>query len=187
MKRTLFITMLLATFFFVKGQLLFNDSVFVGLSKLQLGDSLSKFDGDIKKITMSLSSYKDQGENTFYQYSPALQHPIEIANIKFYTVMCSFDTDGNLVGLCLSKWPRSEHFTRAARKHYKQLIDYMTNALHEKGRRKIYYPQVHEAYEWTKGPTTVEVNIQQTGEIESTSIGITLHLNKAPSIVNNKL
>jgi len=179
MKKGLAISLLLTTFFCVKGQLLLNDTAIVGLSKLQLGDPLSKFGPDIKVVPMSTPARKNEDGNTFYQYSPALQHPIEIANIKFRTVMCSFDADGDLVGLCLSNWDHSEHFARMSRKNYRQLIAYMTGTLHKKGKKKVYYPQVHEAYEWTKGPTSVEVNLQQTGRVESTSVGITLSFNKS--------
>jgi hypothetical protein len=175
MKRALFITILLASFAFVRGQVLFNDTAFIGLSKLKLGDSLSKFGADLKKAPMSPPTYENSEGKTFYQYSPALQQPIEIANIKFHVVMCSFDADGHLVGLSLAKWPGTDHFLRKARKYYRQLTAYMTDTLHQKGKKKVYYPQVHEAYEWTKGATTIEVNIQWTDRVESTSVGIVLN------------
>jgi len=184
-KRTLSISIFLVAFSFVKGQLLFNDTAFIGLAKLQIRDSLSKFGTDIKKIPTSSLSYEDKEGKTFYQYSPALQQPIEIADIKFHSVMCSFDADGRLVGMCMSKWDRSEHFTREVKKSYKKLIAYMTNTLHKKGKKKVYYPQVHEAYAWTKGSTTFEVNIQQTGRIESTSVGVTLNFKPEAFIANN--
>jgi len=184
MKRALSVIMLLAAFSFAKGQLIFNDTAFIGLKTLQLGDPLSKFGADVQKVSMSPPTYQDKEGNTYYQYAPALQHPVEIAGIKFYSVMCSFDADNNLVGLCLSKWTPDENFTRMTRKHYRQLITYMTEAFRKKGKKKIYYPQVHEAYEWTKGPTVVEVNIQQTGKVESTSFGISLHLHPIHSVAN---
>jgi len=184
MKRALSVIVLLAAFSFVKGQLLFNDTAFIGLNRLQLGDPLSKFGADLRKVSMSPSSYQDKEGKTYYQYAPALQQPVEIAGIKFYSVMCCFDADSNLVGLCLSKWTPDANFTRITRKHYKQLVAYMTGAFHKKGKRKIYYPQVHEAYEWTKGSSMIEVNMQQTGNVESTSFGINLHLDPTHAVAN---
>jgi hypothetical protein len=150
------------------GQVMTINSDTICLDKFCLGDSISKFGLDIRSFPNNRTS-----EN-FYEYFPAVQNPIVLAEIEFKTVLLEFNDSGWLCKLHFFRSARSNLLSTQTRNEYDRAVKYITALMNKNGVRKLNRANTYESYEWRIGNTSLTVYIQDTERMETSGMGVNL-------------
>jgi hypothetical protein len=169
MKHILLAVLLLLGVKTTTAQIVTNGDTLIGIGKFSFGDSLSKFTADLKILPLPL---KDG--NKSYQYLASLTDSIKIGNINFNIVFLDFDSTDRLITIYMSKFFRPKNFLKESRTQYENIIAYLNKTLNKEGVKKEYTSNIIHQYEWEKANSKVMVELQETKDFSSTSLGITL-------------
>jgi len=171
MKITSLIFVSLVTFKFGTGQLV-NDRKLFDIVPIHLGDSISRFEPDLRAIT---PFGNDTSSSKSYQYTTALKKPFIVSHISFKNALFEFDSRNKLTRFNLTKaYFDDKEFKTNSRQEYDRLISYLISLLGMEGDKKVLYRQVHEGRQWGFNNTILFVDLQTTGVANSTSVGITI-------------
>lgn len=93
-------------------------------------------------------------------------------------MILDFDKSDRLIGVHLNKFFQATNFLEQSRKEYRSSIDYVSNILNKREDEREYYLNIHKGYEWETANTKIKVDLQETRDRSSTTVGIALTLKK---------